>query len=565
MLDTSLPLRQLGITIGALALWNALSYGPVHANRRVLDAEVALHLAVDIAALTSVLYFTGGPTNPFVSLYLVPISLAATSLPAAYAWLIGVLCGAGYSFLWWRSVPLPSVDFDLHLTGMWVNFVIAAVLIVSFVGRMARLVHQRDRELAAMRETALRDQQIIELGTLAAGTAHELNTPLSTLAILVEELDETATDPEQKKQLRVMMEEIKVINERLNRIAGGVGAERSAGARHVALRAFLDELMEQWSDAHPEIDLGVTFEARDDGARIVAEATIEQAIRNVLDNAAHATLANGGDRIEVVVNVRGTRLEIAVTRSRRRARPGRARRRRAQDRIDEGARPRNRPVVVARGAAALRRPPRAREPARGRRRGAHSSAARRAARRCPLTRIRNVLVVDDDERFAATLAHALGRRGWTARVAHDVAGALAAAHAERPDAAVVDLKLADEDGLTLLAPLRGAHAADADHRAHGLREHRDRSEGHQARRGRLSREAGHRECRGGRARPRRARRCGRRARPQPLEPMSPRRLEWEHIQRVLAENDGNVSATARTLHMHRRTLQRKLAKRPTQA
>jgi two-component system sensor histidine kinase RegB len=313
VLDTSLPLRELGITIGALALWNALSYRTVHANRRVHDAEVALNLGVDIAALTSVLYFTGGPTNPFVSLYLVPISLAATSLPAAFAWLIGALCIAGYSFLWWRSVPLPSVDFDLHLAGMWVNFVIAAVLIVSFVGRMARLVHQRDRELAAMRETALRDQQIVELGTLAAGTAHELNTPLSTLAILVEELDESATDPEQKRQLRVMTEELKVINERLNRIAGGVGAERSAGARQVVLRAFLEELIEQWSDAHPQIDLGVTFEVPADGARIVAEATIEQAIRNVLDNAAHATLENGGERIEVVVSMRGTRLEIAVT------------------------------------------------------------------------------------------------------------------------------------------------------------------------------------------------------------------------------------------------------------
>jgi two-component system, sensor histidine kinase RegB len=313
VLDTPLPLRELGITIGALALWNALSYGPVHANRRVLDAEVALNLAVDAAALTSVLYFTGGPTNPFVSLYLVPISLAATSLPAAYAWLIGSLCVAGYSFLWWRSVPLPSVDFDLHLAGMWVNFVIAAALIVAFVGRMARLVHQRDRELAALRETALRDQQIIELGALAAGTAHELNTPLSTLAILVDELDDTSTDPEQKKQLRAMMEEIKVINERLNGIARGVGAERSAGARPVALRAFVTELMEQWSDAHPEIDLAVTLELPDDGARIVAEATIEQAIRNVLDNAAHATLANRGDRVEVRVCMRGTRLEIAVT------------------------------------------------------------------------------------------------------------------------------------------------------------------------------------------------------------------------------------------------------------
>ncbi len=319
VLDGPLPLREIGLAIGALALWNALNYGPVHRQRDVQDAEVALHLAVDIVVFTAVVYFTGGPTNPFVSLYLVPISLAATSLPTRYAWLTVALCGAGYSLLWWRSVPLPPVharfgsEFDLHLAGMWINFVIAAVLIVLFVGRMAWLVRQRDRELAAMRETALRDQQLIELGTLAAGTAHEINTPLSTLTILASELDETTTDVDQKQQLRAMLDEIRVINERLNRIAGGVNAERSTGARHAELHAFLDELLAKWAAAHPEIELGVTFEAAKTGVPIVVEATIEQAIRNVLDNAAHATLANGGRRIDVAIGMDGARLTLAVT------------------------------------------------------------------------------------------------------------------------------------------------------------------------------------------------------------------------------------------------------------
>lgn len=318
VLDGPLPLTELGLAIGALALWNALNYRPVHTERTVQDGEVALHLAVDIAVFTVVLYFTGGPTNPFVSLYLVPISLAATSLPQAYAWLTGAFCGAGYAILWWRSVPLPRVDarfgsdFDLHLAGMWINFLIAAVLIVLFVGRMAWLVRQRDRELAAMREQQLRDQQIIELGTLAAGTAHELNTPLSTLAILIEELEETATTPEQRRQLAVMQGEIRVITERLNRIAGGVGADRSVGARHVELRTLLAELLEHWADSHPEIELDVVYDMTYDRLSIVAEATVEQAIRNVLDNAAHATVANGGERIEVLIRVVGTRLEIAV-------------------------------------------------------------------------------------------------------------------------------------------------------------------------------------------------------------------------------------------------------------
>jgi two-component system sensor histidine kinase RegB len=319
VLDGPLPLRELGLAVGALALWNALNFSPVHAQRTVHDGEVVLHLAVDIAVFTALLYFTGGPTNPFVSLYLVPISLAATSLPARYAWLTVALCGAGYALLWWRSVPLPPVharfgtEFDLHLAGMWVNFVIAAVLIASFVGRMARLLRLRDGELAAMRENALRDQQVIELGTLAAGTAHELNTPLSTLAILASELDETTTDAAQKQQLRAMLDEIRVINERLNRIAGGVHAERSEGARHAELETFLGELLRHWAEAHPDIELGVAFHTERKDLAIVVESTIEQAIRNVLDNAAHATLANGGRRIDVVIAMHGTRLAFTVT------------------------------------------------------------------------------------------------------------------------------------------------------------------------------------------------------------------------------------------------------------
>lgn len=318
-LGSPLPIAPLVLTIGALALWNLLNIGPVRATRRVEPGEVALHLVVDVAAFTSVLYFTGGPTNPFVSLYLVPISLAAASLPAVHAWFVAGVCGAGYSLLWWRHVPLPLVHtqfggaFDLHLLGMWINFLIAAVLIVVFVGRLARLVRTRDRELAAMREQALRDQQVVELGALAAGTAHELNTPLSTLAILVDELDDTTTDPEQKRQLRAMAEELALINERLNRIAGRAGAERSAGASLKGLRAFLDDLIGKWRGAHPGIELDARFDLPAADIPIAAEATIEQAIRNVLDNAAHATLANGGTRIELVARYVDEALELSVT------------------------------------------------------------------------------------------------------------------------------------------------------------------------------------------------------------------------------------------------------------
>ena len=171
---------------------------------------------------------------------------------------------------------------------------------------------------------------------------------------------------------------------------------------------------------------------------------------------------------------------------------------------------------------------------------------------------RSVLLVDDDERFATTLARALERRGWQTRIALDAATARDVAAQAPPDAAIVDLRIGETSGLELLPSLRKT-----------------------APRMRLIVLTGYASI----ATAVRAIQLGaddylakpvtagavltalERTEPAPLpqpgEPMSPRRLEWEHIQRVLAEHDGNVSATARALKLHRRTLQRKLAKRPT--
>ncbi|MCE5234329.1 MAG: response regulator [Mizugakiibacter sp.] len=174
-----------------------------------------------------------------------------------------------------------------------------------------------------------------------------------------------------------------------------------------------------------------------------------------------------------------------------------------------------------------------------------------------------LLIVDDDAVFVRVLARALGARGYTVSVAQNAAAARDAARAERPDAIVLDLKLGEENGLALIPELRtlaprarillltgyasiataveaikrGAHdylakPVDADAVVRALAEGDARDPLIEA---------------------------------EPALPDAPpplRRLEWEHIQRVLAECDGNISEAARRLGLHRRTLQRKLAKRP---
>ena len=181
----------------------------------------------------------------------------------------------------------------------------------------------------------------------------------------------------------------------------------------------------------------------------------------------------------------------------------------------------------------------------------------------PADAARTVLIVDDDERFAATLAQALARRGFTTQVAHDAAAAIAGAASAEPDAAIVDLKLGADDGLALIEPLRREHPrmriivlTGYASIATAVKAIKLGADDYLAKPVTAAAVAGALE-RGERA-PRSTDVVA------PLETMSPRRLEWEHIQRVLTEHDGNISATARTLRMHRRTLQRKLLKRPTQ-
>lgn len=178
---------------------------------------------------------------------------------------------------------------------------------------------------------------------------------------------------------------------------------------------------------------------------------------------------------------------------------------------------------------------------------------------------RSVLVVDDDQRFAITLAAALARRGYVAHVAHDAAAALATAKTQQPNAAVVDLKLGSDDGLTLIEPLRREHPqlrivvltgyASITTAVKAIKLGADDYLAKPVTAAQVAAVL-ERAPSGG---------DGGADADQPLEPMSPRRLEWEHIQRVLAEHDGNISATARMLRMHRRTLQRKLAKRPARS
>ena len=170
----------------------------------------------------------------------------------------------------------------------------------------------------------------------------------------------------------------------------------------------------------------------------------------------------------------------------------------------------------------------------------------------------SLLLVDDDPTLCGALASSLTRRGFVVSVAHDANEATAVAHATPPEYAVVDLRMPGASGLAVVKMLR---KLDAETRIVVLTGYASVTTAVEAIKlgamnylakptdaDEIVRALGRDE--------------GDPGVPVASQPVSVGRLEWEHLQKVLAENDGNVSTTARALHMHRRTLQRKLAKKP---
>jgi two-component system response regulator RegA len=171
----------------------------------------------------------------------------------------------------------------------------------------------------------------------------------------------------------------------------------------------------------------------------------------------------------------------------------------------------------------------------------------------------SLLLVDDDDTFCQVLSAALERRGFAVRVAHNVAEGLAAAEGDSPEFAVIDLKMPGPSGLELVKKLK---ALDAHTRIVVLTGYASVTTAVEA----IKLGATHYL-----AKPADAdeivvafsRDSGNAAVPVAAKPLPLSRLEWEHIQKVLTECGGNISETARRLGMHRRTLQRKLVKRPS--
>jgi two-component system sensor histidine kinase RegB len=293
-LAVGVPLQPVLIVCGAQVLVNLVSIWRRRPGQPVAAERLLAHMLFDTGALTAIAYLAGGSINPLITLYLPWVAVGAAILPARMAAALAAISIGCYSFVSFEhsSVHIhdPERAFEAHLFGMWLIFVFSAVTISWFVVRMTAAIRSRDAELAAAREAALRNERVVALGNLAAGAAHELGTPLATMAVLAGEL---ARDPQLpaplRKDVELMQAQLAECKRIITQLAVRAGSSRAESAQPAALDDWIAQLIDRWRLQRPRVAPEVDLSGAHPGPRIAADATLEQALLNLFNNAADAS------------------------------------------------------------------------------------------------------------------------------------------------------------------------------------------------------------------------------------------------------------------------------------
>ena len=296
LMHVRLPLIQMGIVLAVFVAGNIISLVRLRWPTEVTNRELFASLSFDALVLTALLYFSGGPTNPFTSLFLLQVILGAVLLETWAVWaMLGValLC-----FLWLAGhylpleIPAGGPDlFSLYVQGTIVAFALNAVLLVAFINRINANLRLRDQRLAALRQRAAEEDHIVRMGLLAAGAAHELGTPLATLDVILGDwrrMPKLTEDVELAQEIEDMRAEVARCKAIVTGVLISAGQARGEAASASRLKAYLHDIFEEWKTRRAASTAKFEDELVTDPS-IVADSALRQALNNLLDNALEAS------------------------------------------------------------------------------------------------------------------------------------------------------------------------------------------------------------------------------------------------------------------------------------
>ncbi len=288
----------------------------------VTELEYAVQLACDLVIHSVLLYYSGGSTNPFVSYYLVPLAIAAATLPWLYSVVLSGLALGGYALLlnWYDPIEVPlEYRSTLLVYGMLLSFALGAALITFFVARMAAELRRQERNQAQRREAGMRDQRLLAVATQAAGAAHELGTPLATMSVLIKELRREHPDPLLQEDLAVLQEQVRLCKDTLQQLVRAAEADRRQDVEEMSVIAWLEAALNRWHLMRPEANYRYQMLGQGSAPRLAPSPDLTQALLNLLNNAADACAENldirlDWDAAELCISIRdhGAGVPLAI-------------------------------------------------------------------------------------------------------------------------------------------------------------------------------------------------------------------------------------------------------------
>ncbi|MDD5578371.1 MAG: ATP-binding protein [Methylobacter sp.] len=327
-LNFQLPEQQLWLVILSIGSVNIYTSMRLKTDEPVTELEIFSQITIDVLSIAALLYLTGGASNPITWVFLLPVIITTIMLPQSYSWYMVILTTSLYTALIAFNIPLPSIEphmpdpallhedmahyqmlqqahtmsdksyFSLHLFGMWFGFVFSAGLVAFFVAELAKTLRHQERNLAEARENALRDERVVALGTLAASAAHDMGTPLGTIAIVAHELEQEYPIhrfPDLYEKTLIMQQQINRCKEALSVMSASAGELRAESGKVTLVTNYIDAVLNQWRAHQPSAKLNffinpcVAAEAK-----IIAERTLTHSIINILNNAVEASPAEQG-------------------------------------------------------------------------------------------------------------------------------------------------------------------------------------------------------------------------------------------------------------------------------
>jgi two-component system, sensor histidine kinase RegB len=328
LLGGSLPIASLLAVIGVGLVSNIAVELYFFGDRRrgtatprpVHEWHIALIMMIDIAILTALLYLTGGPNNPFSFLYLVQIALATVLVRARWTWILVGLAFLGFGVLLTSHEPLHITD-ENHAYGAWVALGVASAFVGHFLLRITASLAERERELTEARGLAARQERLASLATMAAGAAHELSTPLGTVALAAKELEHALTkvdSPELAADARLIREQVGRCRSILDQMALGAGTVGESVTTST-VRGLVDEALVGTREA-PHVLCEIPDDVAETALRIPPRA-VSQALRSLITNAQDAspphaavvvTTSIAGELLDVIVRDRGAGIPAEV-------------------------------------------------------------------------------------------------------------------------------------------------------------------------------------------------------------------------------------------------------------